>query len=473
MFTQSFQLIRLQCAGGVAFVALCFALFMFQASFASAQAAPQLTATQLQELISQLRAQLTLLNSSVGTTSAAFATGMTVEITDTIRVRNAANIEAKLVGVQNPGTKGVIVDGPIRQGGFNWVKVDYETGADGWNVSSWLRKKADFAGELPVVATCSYEGKKYKKGDVVTMSLSTSTAVSTKKITAGTAKYECAGERWRLEDSESSQTYVYADTESITKRYIDPSVAMADEEYTLYTIILKSGRKISVKIFGRTVLGTTEEAFRKTGFVGDVTYLMNRAKELPAETKVPEPSSAPQPTPAPTTTPRVKLPQETTGGCVSGTTTYSVGDTRQTIVVAGQTRVVADASFVCRAGKWVIEGSLPKNPFSYSLSEVKSVTFKEINAEPIKKGSGVLLSNKTERVYTITLKNSRVITVREQLSSGSSENDPFKKSGYVGNSTKLKAMATIVPVVKGAATDIWSEISTTLTTIKNILSDIK
>ena len=252
--------------------------------------------SELQTLIAKLQNQLRELTGAVDIVSD-LKVGMNIEVTDSVRIRNSASREGIFIGLQKPGVKGVVIEGPIRQGGYNWVKVDYESGSDGWNATSWLKshtspsrpvREAFEVNVSKLIATVSFtlsngcggyviswgdDTKTERIGSVVgnkcTMAIVNVTQdhtyakagtynVKVERFNGSTVKDESTREIKVSTDSKPSthtststkQTYTLDDVKSVTKRYVDPSTAIADEEYTLYTIILKSGQMREVKVYG-------------------------------------------------------------------------------------------------------------------------------------------------------------------------------------------------------------------------------
>ncbi len=70
--------------------------------------------------------------------------GSTVEITEKIRVRAEPN--GARIGIQNKGALGVIAEGPKTVGEFNWWRVDYKEGVDGWSADKFFILKSSPSG---------------------------------------------------------------------------------------------------------------------------------------------------------------------------------------------------------------------------------------------------------------------------------------------------------------------------------------
>lgn len=80
----------------------------------------------------------------------------------------------------------------------------------------------------------------------------------------------------------TATTFGLLDVKSITSKYVDPSPMMADEEYTLYTITLKSGKVVTVKAFAFGTVEMRNKAFKDAGYTGDVAALLKLVVVLPS-----------------------------------------------------------------------------------------------------------------------------------------------------------------------------------------------
>lgn len=65
--------------------------------------------------------------------------GTKIITTEAVRVRSAAGRQATIIATQPAHVEGVIVEGPVVMDGYRWFKVDYATGADGWNAGFRLK----------------------------------------------------------------------------------------------------------------------------------------------------------------------------------------------------------------------------------------------------------------------------------------------------------------------------------------------
>lgn len=67
-----------------------------------------------------------------------FKIGDRVKVTDTLRVREAPSMSAKILGVQQPGARGDILGGPTLVGAINWYRANYDIGMDGWSSEEFM-----------------------------------------------------------------------------------------------------------------------------------------------------------------------------------------------------------------------------------------------------------------------------------------------------------------------------------------------
>lgn len=75
------------------------------------------------------------------TSSTVLQIGAKVITTNALRIRSTAGLQATFIATQPAHVEGVIVEGPVMVDGYRWFKVDYVTGADGWNVGFLLKTK--------------------------------------------------------------------------------------------------------------------------------------------------------------------------------------------------------------------------------------------------------------------------------------------------------------------------------------------
>jgi hypothetical protein len=55
-----------------------------------------------------------------------------------LNVRSAAGLSGSILGTHAGGAQGTVVAGPTSADGYSWIKVDYDSGADGWSLASSL-----------------------------------------------------------------------------------------------------------------------------------------------------------------------------------------------------------------------------------------------------------------------------------------------------------------------------------------------
>jgi uncharacterized protein YgiM (DUF1202 family) len=77
--------------------------------------------------------------STGGSTASALGVGIRIISTvNNLNVRSSPSLTAAVLGRQMQSNPGIIVDGPINADGSTWWKVNYDSGADGWSVGSYL-----------------------------------------------------------------------------------------------------------------------------------------------------------------------------------------------------------------------------------------------------------------------------------------------------------------------------------------------
>ncbi|MCO5218946.1 MAG: SH3 domain-containing protein [Thermomicrobiales bacterium] len=72
-------------------------------------------------------------------TSAKFAIGDTVRVTENLNTRSSASTGASLVAVLPSGTTGTVIGGPSTGSGYTWWKIQTSRGT-GWSVQDWLTR---------------------------------------------------------------------------------------------------------------------------------------------------------------------------------------------------------------------------------------------------------------------------------------------------------------------------------------------
>jgi hypothetical protein len=491
MFTKTFLTTRVTFAHTVAILALGVSLFMFHVPFTnaasagmsngSASVAKTLNTAELQTLLAQLQNQLRELNTSVPSTSSQFTTGMSVEITDTLRVRNSASIEGRVIGTQRTGAKGVVIEGPIRQGGLTWVKVDYETGPDGWNAAGWLKNRTSPSN--PVDGTFTTVVSDLKATVSFTLSNGCGGYViswgdDAKTVQTGAASSSMC--TMAIVNVTKEHTYAKAGTYTVkverfngaTRRDVSEKQIKIGTETKLTTpgvINCTSGLESYNEGTKRTSIVNTNGS---QSIITDGYYVCRGGKWV-VEGSLPKPATS--------TTPVVM--------CLSGIVKYAEGTKLQTITENGQTRTIADASFVCRGGKWVIEGSLPKpvrtecNKDSLSSGSSTTRQTTECLGQPTGSttpGSIIKKCRWQDKEYAEgavqpnTSLGSRPSSA--SLAPLTCQNGEWKAvpktQGGMGSSSSASS-TTRNGLVRGASTDIMSEIGITLSTIRSIIAELK
>lgn len=430
MFTKTFLTAKVTFAHTVAMLALGASLFMFQVPFTNAASASMssgsvsipktLTTAELQALIAQLQNQVRELNASIASASSQFSAGMSVEITDTLRVRNSASIDGQVIGTQRSGAKGVVVEGPIRQGGHTWVKVDYETGPDGWNAAGWLKNRT--SPEKPVTGTFT-------------------AIVSDLKATVSfTLSNGCGG-------------YV---------------ISWGDDTKTVQTGAA-NGSMCTMAL----VNVTKDHTYAKAGtYTVKVERFDGATRRDVSEKKI-----------------KVGTDTPTVINCNIGLESYKEGTKRTSILnTNGSQSVITDGYYVCRGGKWVIEGSLPKpvHP-ECSKGSMSSGGSRPATAECLGQSSGsttpgmiVKKCRWQEKEYNEGATQPRVGFASRPSSASiaplTCQNGEWKAASKPqrGISSSYSAGSTTPSgSVRGASTDVMAEIGITIMTIRSIIAEIK
>lgn len=430
MFTKTFLTTRVTFIHAVAILALGASLFMFQAPFTQAASASMsngsvsipktLTTAELQALIAQLQNQVRELNASIASASSQFSAGMSVEITDTLRVRNSASIDGQIIGTQRSGAKGVVVEGPINQGGHTWVKVDYETGPDGWNAAGWLKNRT--SPEKPVTGTFTAIVSDLK----ATVSFTLSNGCGGYVISWGDGtKTELAG--------------------ASTGRPCTMAIVNVSKDHTY----AKAGTyTVKVERFNGTTRRDVSEKAIKVG--ADTPTVIN---------------------------------------CYVGLESYKEGTKRTSILNAnGSQSVITDGYYVCRGGKWVIEGSLPKPMHPECIkSSLSSGGSRPSTTECLGQPAGsttpgtiVKKCRWQEKEYaegsvqpstSLMSRPSSVGANHLTCQNGEWKAVPKPQSGI--SSSYSAGSTTPSGSVRGASTDVMAEIGITIMTIRSIIAEIK
>ena len=205
---------------------------LFIGCFSSVGVAKAATMEELQAMIATLMAQIAAMQGTTGgvgtvatTTTGALHIGATITTTDTIRVRMTPGVTGLFIATQPAGATGVIVEGPVVKDGYNWFKVDYATGTDGWNAGPWLRSRTD----LPDIKG-TYIGYMDGRQFIGTENISRAEALSNCKLNATnnpTAVVRCT---WRGEE-------IYVSTSVKSTPRIVEAMGPADASFINATIV--------------------------------------------------------------------------------------------------------------------------------------------------------------------------------------------------------------------------------------------
>ena len=384
----------------------------------------------------------------------------------------------------------MVVEGPIKRGGYNWVKVDYESGPDGWNAAGWLKQRTSpsqptettfDAAVSNLKATVSFTLSNGCGGYIISWGDDTKT-----ELAGSAAGRPCT---MAIVNVTKDHTYAKAGTYKIkVERFNGPALQDVSTKEIKVSDDSKPAKPIStiiecvsgtIKYAEGTKLQTITENGGKRS-IADASFVCKNKDGngvWVVEGSLPKPIA--------TTTTGVLR-------CVSGVTKYEEGAKLQVVTVNGETKRISDASFVCRSGKWVVEGSLPKpaTTTTYTNVDVQSITKQVVAGNRMVADSGYTL-------YTITLKSGRKIEVKiVGLMTSSMVEAEFRKTEFAGSVTNLLAQATVVAAqststgtggsaspststttrtgyVRGASTDILTEISVTLTTIEKMIAELK
>jgi hypothetical protein len=71
-----------------------------------------------------------------------FSIGDWVETTTKLNIRESSSTNSKRLGAQPSGSRGVLTQGPIPNGGYTWWYVDYAQEPDGWSAGEYLRESS-------------------------------------------------------------------------------------------------------------------------------------------------------------------------------------------------------------------------------------------------------------------------------------------------------------------------------------------
>lgn len=206
---------------------------LFIGCFSSVSVAKAATMEELQAMIATLMAQIAAMQATsggavgatTGTSTAVVQVGTPVAVTAPLRVRVAPGVNSLFIATQPVGATGVVIEGPVVKDGYNWFKVDYATGTDGWNVGGWLRARTD----LPDILG-KYVGYMDGKQFIATENISRAEALANCKLNATnnpTAVVRCT---WRGEE-------IYVSTSVKSTPRIIEAMGPADASFINATIV--------------------------------------------------------------------------------------------------------------------------------------------------------------------------------------------------------------------------------------------
>jgi hypothetical protein len=225
---------------------------LFIGCFSAVSVAKAATIEELQAMITQLMAQIAAMQATsggtvgaaTGTSTAVVHIGTPVTVTSPLRVRVAPGVNALYIATQPIGATGVVIEGPVVKDGYNWFKVDYATGTDGWNVGSWLRERTDLPDMLG-----TYIGYMNGVQFIKTENISRTDALANCKLNTTnnpTAVVRCT---WRGVD-----IFVSTETKS-TPRIVD-AMGPADASFVNATIVFGTPTFVAPAVTGPTKVGS-------------------------------------------------------------------------------------------------------------------------------------------------------------------------------------------------------------------------
>jgi len=87
-----------------------------------------------------------------------------------LNVRADADISSALIGKQSSGSQGTILSGPTASGGFNWWKIDYDNGPDGWSAENFITKAISGGNTGLQITMTPGNSAKFSTGDHILVS---------------------------------------------------------------------------------------------------------------------------------------------------------------------------------------------------------------------------------------------------------------------------------------------------------------
>ena len=240
-----------------------------------------------------------------------------------------------------------------------------------------------------------------------------------------------------------------ADVASVSIKQADPIPAAVDDEYTLYTITLKTGKVVEVKNYGNALASMNEKAFRDAGYTGDIAALKKMA-------------TAPVVTPFALTdvksvvvTNADPIPAAVDDEYTLYTITLKTGKVVEVknygnALASMNEKAFRDAGYTGDIATLKKMATTTPVATTFALTEVLSVTMKNVDPVPVAVDDEYTL-------YTITLKSKKVVEVKNYGNALASMNEKaFRDAGYTGDIVALKKMATAPVTTTFALTDVKS-----------------
>ena len=185
-----------------------------------------------------------------------------------------------------------------------------------------------------------YKNKCYSKGRYYKEGKTKRTVVDKEgnTHTISDAKYVCKKGEWIIKGSlPDVRKFDIDDIKMISKTVVDPIANAVDDEYTLYTIKLKNGRTLKVKMYGMVPQSWNEKKLKDVGYTGSYPDFMDYDF--------------------------VEVDDVDATSCTSGGKEYEEGTRTSTLVDDdGSAHSISDAYYVCTDGEWKTEGSYPRYP---------------------------------------------------------------------------------------------------------------
>ena len=87
----------------------------------------------------------------------ALGVGERVQTVGNLSVRSTPSTAGNLLGVQQTGNLGTIVEGSVQSGGYAWWNVNYDVAPDGWSAGNWLTSVGG-GSSTSTSQGCDYDG---------------------------------------------------------------------------------------------------------------------------------------------------------------------------------------------------------------------------------------------------------------------------------------------------------------------------